>query len=406
MTTSLDSQAYFEARCRAIGLSDDNTARLLGAGVKSLASMVFFTTYQPGTQDDAPLIEAACKAFGVDPLPGELAIAVRRLHYEAHASYIADLKLKITATDEDLPKKMPTAERAARHTEQKTRLNGIVLEGEYECSHSLLDLVAQQHERDELKYIPLSLCTTRDQELVGGKKDASLAMDADGQLKLRPATSTAVADTSTELRLKNALIRRALSYDQAGLIDYGIHIRWIEKLFAVQSRMPPPGYKQVSLNQMLEADKALWKVMADLCRTGIAPLAGAPRPLDKVMADNMDNSQVVYYLLPLPSSAGSRDVVNSTYGADKGSWKKKKRDGPKGKGGKGNKGGGKGGGLSFSDWGWPSASAIKTKEGNKICFFYNLASGCRHSGSKCSRGDHVCARKGCGGKHSAHGCTS
>ena len=125
MATSLESRAFFEARCKSMGLTDDLVQKLVAAGVSCLANMVFFTTYQPGGQDDTALVQEASKAMALDPLPGGVLIAIRRLHYEAHAMYIADLKLKVSATEEDVPKKMPTAERAARHVEQKKRLRGL-----------------------------------------------------------------------------------------------------------------------------------------------------------------------------------------------------------------------------------------------------------------------------------------
>ena len=85
----------------------------------------------------------------------------------------------MASTEEDLPKKMPVAERAARQKEHKARLRGLTLEGEFECSHSLLDSVAQQYDRDEIRYLCLSVCATREGELNGHKKDAHLTIDGD-----------------------------------------------------------------------------------------------------------------------------------------------------------------------------------------------------------------------------------
>ena len=406
MASSLESKAFFEMRCKTVGLSDDLVKKLVDSGVTNLASMVFFANYQPGNPDDTPLITATTRALQLDPLPNAVVIAVRRLHYEAHAMYVADLKLKVSATEDDLPKKMPNAERSARHIEQKGRLKGICLEGEYECSHSLLDAVVQQFDRDELKYICLSLCTTRDQEITGHKRDAALSIDSDGQLKLKPSQSMAIADTSTELRLKNAMVRRAIAYDQAGLVDFEVLNKWTEKLFAILMRVPPPGYRTVTLNQMIEADRVLWKRLADVCRTGIAPAPGAPRPLDDAVAKMMDSPEVSYYLLPLPNS-------RADYGPQR-FHDHEKRYTPKGqKGGKGGKGrGGKGfegkgkQALNAEEFGWPAGAQMKTKDGAQFCFAFNDRRGCKYAkvGQRCKFGMHLCCRSGCEGKHSGWQC--
>jgi hypothetical protein len=405
MSTSLESQAFFSARCKTVGLADDMIDRLKLAGVTSLANLAFFCTYQPGGQDDSSLVEAASKALNVDPVPGPVLIALRRLHYEAHAMYVADLKQKVAATEEDAPKRMPNAERAARHLEQKARLRGICLEGEYECSHSLLDLVSQQYERDELKYVLVSQCTTRDQELTGLKRDAQLSLDSEGQIKVKPACSLATADTTTELKLKNALTRRGIAYDQSGLLDFEIHNRWVDKLFAVQSRHPPPGYKSVGINQLLEADRELWKKMADSCRTGIIPSPGVSRPLDDAMMKYMDSSEVMYYLLPLPSSSSHSENQYGPIRDRKGGGK-----GDSGKKGAGKKGSGKKGynkdPVNAESFGWPPGSLPKMKDGTHFCFSFNSRKGCKYAkpGSRCKNGMHLCAKFGCEQKHSAVHC--
>jgi hypothetical protein len=304
---------------------------------------------------------------------------------------------------------MPNVERAARHVEQKARLRGICLEGEYECSHSLLDSVVQQYERDELKYICLSSCTTRDQEVTGLKKDSQLAIDNDGQIKLRPSQSLAIADTSAELRLKNAMLRRAIAYDQSGLIDFEVHNRWIEKLFSAQMRTPPPGYRGITTNQMLEADRMLWKRLADVRRTGIVPIPGVPRPLDEASSKLMDSSEVMYFLLPLPQSTSSR---SNDYGPEnrhhngsrfspKGSKGYEPKGGKGGKSGKGNKGG-----FNPAQLGWPSEQPMKTTDGSRFCFNFNSKRGCKFAkpGQKCRNGSHLCCKYGCGGNHPQFQC--
>ena len=398
MASSLESRAFFESRCKTVGLSEENITRLIDAGVVSLANLAFFCSYQPGAPDDTPLVQAATRVLNQDPLPGGVLIALRRLHYEAHAMYIADLKLKVASTSEDVPKQVPAAERAARHEEQRARITGILLEGEFECSHGLLDQTTQQYERDELRYIQVAQCTSRDQELSGRKRDAALALDAEGQLQVKPSTVHVIADTSTELKLKNALTRRGLAYDQTGLLTFEVHMKWVEKLFSIMQRTVPPGFRSIGISQLLEADRELWRRMAEECRSGIVPQIGAARPMDGAMAALMNSSEVAYYLLPLPlpsgrsgSSLPSDTPLHSMPVANK----------------LVKNGGKKGGGKSEKKYApLPDGCVTKTKEGKKICFPFNTADGCRYAkpGQQCRRGFHLCAKKGCQGKHSATGC--
>ena len=225
MSASIESKAFFLSRCQALGFTQTQIEQLKDAGVETMGSMTFYCSYQPGSSDEAPLIKAAVATFNKEPPESALMIALRRLHYEAHAMFINDLKNRVNATEDEAPKNMPVAERAARHKEQQARLTGISIEGEMECSHSLLDLVMQQHEKNELKHVAISQCTSRDQELAGYKKDAVISLDSDGQLKLKAPTIHARADSSTDFRLYQAFNRRGLAYDQANLLPYVQHLK-------------------------------------------------------------------------------------------------------------------------------------------------------------------------------------
>ena len=99
-----------------MGLTEDEIEKLITAGVSSLASVTFFTTDQSGTPDDTPLITSLKTALAV---PQAVLIQVRRLLFEAHVVFLADLKLWVTATDDDVPKRILALECAARHLDQK-----------------------------------------------------------------------------------------------------------------------------------------------------------------------------------------------------------------------------------------------------------------------------------------------
>ena len=415
MSLTVDSKPYFESRAKSIGFNDAQLAALAASGVDSMAAMTFYCNYQPSAVDDKPLIDAVTKTFGADPPEPQVLIMIRRLHFEAHAIFLSDMKSRVTATEDDAPKKIPVAERASRHATQQAKLSGIRLEGEMECSHSLLDTVMQQFERNELKHVPLNLCTSRDQEQSGHKKDSQLVLDGDGQIKVKPGTSLAKADTSTDFRIYQAFNRRGVAYDQANLMEYMVHLKWVDYLFSAMQRRVPDNFNPVSLQQVLTADRELWKRLADETRAGICPDVANGRPLDAAMATWSTHPEVLFFLLPTPSSSGSKrdnDGGKGSYSrADNGRQYQDRRSSPKGKGNyfKGGKGKGKGDkGKQYNAFtALPSGCVSQTDDGNRLCFGFNSSRGCTYAkvGDKCSRGVHLCARAGCFGKHSALACT-
>ena len=413
MATSLDSKPFFEARAKAIGLEDHVVRSLQHAGVSTLAGMAFWCTYQPGAQDDSVLVKATADAIGVDPVPPQTMIAIRRLHYESHTMFVADLRQRVVATDEDQPKRIPAAERASRHNDQKQRITGLSMEGCYECSHALLDLVMQQYEHDEVRWIALASCTSREQELAGQKRDAYFALNSDGQLKVAPPKITAHADTSSDLKVKQAFTRRGLAYDQSSLINFHVHSQWVEVLFKAMSRPVPDNFSPVSVQQCMDADKALFVKLADECRTGIVPQPAGVRPLDAAMVKYMNHPEVVYYILPFArrpmftgaSSSSASVQIDSAAEGGLSNRKRKRLAAQTSKGGKGKKGG-KSGGKGQLDRRMPENCVNKTKEGKNLCFAFNSPNGCTYgqAGKSCMRGLHLCARPNCQEAHSAVSC--
>ena len=413
MTSTLDSKPFFASRARSIGLEDHVLRCLETAGVTTLAQLAFWCTYQPGSSDDSILVKAVADALGIDPVPAKTLIAPRRLHYEAHTVFVSDLRQKVVATEEDQPKRIPAAERAARYNEQKLRLPGLPLDGVHECSHALLDSVMQQYEHDECKWISLGSCTSRAQEQMGARKDAAFSLQSDGQLRIQPAKVTATADVSTDLKVKQAFTRRGLAYDQAGLIDFSTHSRWVEQMFKAMERAVPEHFGNITVQQCLDADKELWRLMADECRAGVVPSAGGAKPLDAALEKFRTHSDVLYFILPFSKRtavASSSSTTLTLPDAEISNRKRKREENEKRKGdGKGKKGK-KGGGKNIKGAGdtrMPDGCVNKTKTGQNICFRFNSPGGCtfnNRAGGSCSRGAHVCARPNCGEAHSAVAC--
>ena len=146
---------------------------------------------------------------------------------------LVDMRSRTERTDEDPPRKLQLPERVERMRLLKLRYPGLLISGEVEFSYSLLDKVLDQYEKNELRFIDLSDCTRRDQELDGLKKDERMKIDIKPGEHLKVSTDgvTPTANLATDLEIRNAFVRRALAYDAGGLITYTCMEQWIVKLF-------------------------------------------------------------------------------------------------------------------------------------------------------------------------------
>jgi hypothetical protein len=136
---------------------------------------------------------------------------------------IGEIKKRIERTDSDVPTKLPVEERKERMDRLRVRLPGLEIKGHLEPSHALVDLMVQMLEQGVLKYVPWSSCTCREQEVLGTKKadvGTTIVPLSNGLLKTQKADHLYIADTGDSLKLQNALQRRALAAELAGLCDY------------------------------------------------------------------------------------------------------------------------------------------------------------------------------------------
>ena len=124
--TALDSEALFEERAKGFGVSDAVYQLLKTANYATFGKLAFCSSYQIGSNDEKPLMDALEGALGRAVAPDE-APALRRLYYEASTMVMSDLKSRVERTESSEPKKLPMAERANRLQAQKTRLQGVVM---------------------------------------------------------------------------------------------------------------------------------------------------------------------------------------------------------------------------------------------------------------------------------------
>lgn len=127
------------------------------------------------------------------------------------------------------------------------RLQGLDQSGQLEPAHWFYDQVTTMLDTDELKYIAPNRCLTRQQELAGSRPDKQIKLDDKG---------AGLADMflRSDLALHQAMTRRALAMDLAGIASFNVVQHWRGRLFEMMAQNPAPGFSRPSQTQLLRAD--------------------------------------------------------------------------------------------------------------------------------------------------------
>ena len=303
-------------------------------------------------------------------------------------------------------------QRAARLVNQQALLLGLVLEEDLECSNALSDKGMQMVEDDLLSYISWEQCTSRAQELVHTKAIKEYRTDGGGFRRAVSSKAESAANTSSDLRLRVALQRRGLMFDQCELMSYANHEKIASFLFLAYMRIPLPGFSSVSLDQMLRADTEVFKVLVQRTRAGVRRLPDGTLPLDNHVQAVLD-SVAVNMLLLLPAGRAAAPVKTTAAaatGVESRGVRKRKAAVEKKK--------------ALASGGGPPDKKTDTKKvaqtrsrmpeeligcdnvvgGKNVCFGFNMRCGCPSKdikpGDRCAKGFHICCVAGCGKDHS------
>ena len=155
-----DSGAAFEQHCRKISPDGHLYGLLTGRTYQISVHWLLQCTPQSPPTDDQFKEFATGINNDTEMTFGELA-RLRRLHFEASAIVMAELKSKATETTGDGGRKLPVAEKNARLLEQEGRFPGLRIRGEMQPSFALIDLAAQMKETNCVTWIPPSKCSKR-----------------------------------------------------------------------------------------------------------------------------------------------------------------------------------------------------------------------------------------------------
>ena len=207
-------------------------------------------------------------------------------------------------------KKLAQPERADRLHRQQSKLRGIRIEGKLEPSERLVDLAVSLYEENRLQHIELSRCTSKEQEVLNSsqREDKHVVIDATGAVRVRDREHKMEADLSTDTFVRLALMRRELALDQANLLDYLEHDRWVERVFDCRTAMQPSGYNGISIQQIINADRKLFVKLAEGTRSGIQTTASG-RPLDAILRPPM-NTPMFYICFSLCRAVEQSDPTS------------------------------------------------------------------------------------------------
>ena len=384
----VDSEAAFEQRLREVMPNVAAQQAILNGGIRSFSGLAFSS----GTPQNPPTDEQF-RAFSDNVLPVGYDMATyssfRRLHFEASTLVVAQLKAKVSGDPDEGRQKLPIVEKQARLEEQKLRLAGVDIDGELQPSFHLIDAVNNMIETNTIQWIAPSKATSRDQEVLQGAKNLPSVVQLEQHtLKLSAPDANLEAECGSALQFQWCMQRRALALDQVRLSSWECQSKWISQLLTTLNAQPPPGHGRVSMEQLIKADKQLWIELGKAYTGRVVAAVGrdAP-PYDADISRLRTDPRVTMYLLPLPlgtKSAASPASASTSQGQPKPKIQPRKKIKPSKKAEK-NK---------------PeilSGMETVTKDGQNICWSFNMESGCQAtiiSGSKpakCPKGMHVCA---------------
>ena len=295
------------------------------------------------------------------------------LVFQCHTLVVADIKAEVNKKDDPAsPCNLPSAEHDRRLTAQKQRLSGLRFKGDEEVAHCSYDLVFALLEKDTVTYLHPEKFITRRVEILQKKPQKQLALDSDS-LTVREKPSEHTRNTRTELELVQAFRRRALAFDLIGLVSYEVMNSYHADLMEHMQEEPPPGYSNVSVTQVLRADRAVFLHLAENL-TCLKRTPDGELPLEKELPIALMRPTVSFHLLPLAAAASSKPSPKAN---PNNANKRKAEDPPKPPLPKQSKTKGKGKGKSKRKGRGPNVpkdlvgNALETADGRRICWPYN-----------------------------------
>lgn len=326
MASLIESEAVFSSRLRTCGLQAYEAA--FGArGWKTLSTFAFASSWAPGSGDDTAFVNQVLRPLGIGADHADTP-KIRKLYFEAFTMVAADLRSKLeTGPDSDgqKVKKLAPVERKARWEDIKRRYPHMSLTEQLEPAHHVIDKFHSMKSDGELKYVAAHEVPTRDQEMLNVKTEELIKRDASGHLRAHDETKVPEADVKTDLRMRQAFTRRGIALELADVMTFTVHEALVDKMFQEYQREPPPGYAAVTLRQIAEADRRIWKLTAEKLNGDLGRDGTGARIVDEKMKEAMVDPAFLTMLLPLPGRSQAGSSTEKGEEVEQGAGKRKLR---------------------------------------------------------------------------------
>ena len=115
------------------------------------------------------------------------------------------------------------------------RLAGVLISGQMEPGHTLLDSVMSMVDKNQLKYLPPERCVSRVHELTNLKApDRMLDIEAN-KIIIKDKDEKIEAPAHTSLQVLEALKRRGIALEFGDCMGFLEHDKYVQALFARSS---------------------------------------------------------------------------------------------------------------------------------------------------------------------------
>ena len=391
MASLLKSEAAFDERAKECGLPDEELDRLKAAGIKTI-SLLAFSTCAPGAQPTEEQLRLPIRSLAPDSVGVGVVAALRHLMFECQTLCLAHVKASVEGSERRI--ELAPAERNTRILNQKTKMKGLTLVGQLECSYASYDYVGAMLEKDSPMYLEPHRFDTRAAEVARERPGKELILDQN-RISVRDKADKCKCAIQDPLALSQALQRRALACDLMGACSYEEMRAWHSFLLDRMQQQAPPGWSRPTIEQVLRTDRAAWVRMSEQVKTLKRDSAGR-LPLDDALGRLTSDPHVLFHLLPLKNSESKPEKPDNHVDPDK----KRKPNGSnkQDSGNKAQK-------AELPDE-LKNVNGLKmtTEAGEKFCWPFNCKKGCKFAkaGKSCRRGLHACMR--CGKNHSLQEC--
>lgn len=256
-------------------MTEDTIERLITADLNSFGELAYACAVDPASGDDSKLNKAIEDLSGSEVDAVDM-ISFQQLWFKPYTVAMPELEERVEKAPLDTPKALPLAERMVRMEKQNKDHPGLVFEQFLGPALALTDKAHSMIDDGVLRYLPPEKCLSRHDDIQNRKTEQQVSFDSRGNLKITKRAAGLSCDTTEELKLRQALTRKALARDQAGLCPFNRLEKGHNQMINATMRQQPSGHKSVSMQQVLNADREIWSLMSDLMNTSLPTVS--PRP--------------------------------------------------------------------------------------------------------------------------------